>query len=144
MKKNISRRTFIKTGMLGAGICLAGPLCSKLCAVPKSTKNVYFRSVKKGRSGCSKCEKAISAMLKDKDMKKQLEELFPDKAKVYFYVRKHKSSIKVKENSIAVGSCAGKTLKDKAKVCVKGCEKQIKPQYVFDSIIEQLQTTDTQ
>jgi hypothetical protein len=70
-------------------------------------------------------------------MKKQLEEALPEGSDVYFYVRKASSRTKPKGYSISVGDCTAR-LRNKTKVHVKGCVKEINTKYVFESIMSQL------
>lgn len=137
MNSELSRRSFIKTGLVGAGTILTWTV---LTNEAQAGTGVKFYT-KKGKKGCKQCERAIAAMLKDKKKRAELSKLFPNNAKVYFYVRKQKSSTKVPENSIVVGGCA-KALAPKAKVEVKGCHKQIKPDYVYKTIVDKLAKKD--
>ena len=134
MNSELSRRKFIKAGILGAGTILTWTVLSDT-ALAVGT-GVRF-STKKGRKGCRQCEKAISKMLKDKKMKAELEKLFPKKSRVVFYVKSQRASMKVAKNAIVVGGCA-RAIKSKADVFVKGCHKEIKPDYIYKTIIEAL------
>ena len=134
MNTELSRRKFIKAGILGAGTVFAWSIL--IDDAFAAGTGVRF-SVKKAEGGCSRCENAIAGILKDKKMKAELEKLFPKSSKVVFYVRRQKSSTKVAENAIAVGTCS-RALRSKADVFVNGCTKQINSEYVYKTIIAKL------
>lgn len=133
MNSKLSRRDFIKSGLIGAGTVLTWTV---LTNEAHAGTGVRF-SVKQGKKGCQRCPTSVKKMLKDKAKRAELEKLFPDKSKVVFYVRRHKSSTKVAENAIAVGACA-RSLKGKSKTWVPGCTRQINPDYVYKTLIEKL------
>jgi len=138
MKTDCTRRQFIKTAAIGTGLVLIGTLSTKALAGDKTKKNVTFEPVKEGKKGCQRCPKAISDMLKNPKMKEKLIELMPDNSTIYFYARRHPSSTKIPDNSIAVGGCT-KPLQNQAMLFVPGCTRQISTQYVFDTIVKQLE-----
>ncbi len=134
MNSELSRRKFIKTGILGAGTILTLTVLGD--TVSAVGTGVKF-STKKGKRGCRQCENAVSKMLKDKKMKAELEKLFPENSRVVFYVKSQRSNTKVAKHAIVVGGCAI-ALKDKADVFVNGCHKQINPRYIYKTIMDKL------
>jgi hypothetical protein len=135
MNTDLSRRKFIKAGILGAGTVLTWTIFTDDVLAGGGSR-VRF-STKKAKGGCTRCEKAIAEMLKDKDKRAEIENLFPAKSKVVFYVRRQKYRTRVAENAIAVGHCA-RALRSKADVFVNGCTKQINSNFVYKTIIAKL------
>lgn len=133
MSKNISRRNFIRTAMIGTGVALTYSMTGNTLFAKSSRKRIYFYT-KKARGGCSQCEKVIATMLKDKAKLEKLESLFPEKTKVYFYVRQQKKRKFPKGVNIAVGNCA-KALKSDADLFIPGCGKAINKDAIFKAIV---------
>ena len=140
MSKNISRRNFIRTAVIGTGVALTYSMTGGTLFAKSSKKRIYFYT-KKAKGGCSKCEKEIAAMLKDKTKLKKLESLFPAKTKVYFYVRKQKKRKFPKGINIAVGSCA-RALKDDADLFIPGCGKAINKDAIFKAIVAKFEKVE--
>jgi hypothetical protein len=139
MQNNISRRDFMKKGTIAAGFCMIGTLSNRILSAEKGNKKVTFKPIKEGGKGCHRCLNSVKAILKNPEMRQKLEKLLPENSEVYFYVKVHTSNTKIPNQ--AVGICVGectKSLKNKAKVFVKGCTKEIDTEYVFNSIVKQL------
>ncbi|MHC4883452.1 MAG: hypothetical protein ACYTGH_00050 [Planctomycetota bacterium] len=138
MAHEMDRRSFLKIGALGVGACTAGLLCGpRAFAEGKAEKKEDNYTIEKGTKGCHRCEKAITAIMNDPKMRREVEARFPEGAKINFYVRRQKDSTKVGEHSIAVGSCT-RALQGKCDTYVRGCTRKIKTDYVFERITKQL------
>lgn len=134
MNSELSRRKFIKAGVLGIGTVLSWSVFTNDALA--AGNGVKF-SVKQGKKGCSRCPDSVNKILKDKAKLAELEKLFPEKSSVVFYVRRHSSKTKVAENAIAIGACS-KSLESKCDAFVQGCTRQINPDYVYKTLIEKL------
>ncbi len=133
MRKDISRRSFMRKVIIGLGVVLTlSIVVSPLFA--KSSKKVDF-DIDKGKGGCSTCENEIKKMLKDKKMLAKLEAMFPEKTKVFFYVRNQKKHKLPEGINIAVGSCA-KALKNDADLYISGCRKSINKDSIFKAMVK--------
>lgn len=133
VNSELTRRRFIKAGVLGVGSILTWSVIIDNASAAQG--GVQF-SVVQGTKGCTRCPNAVNAILKDPKKKAELEKLFPANSKVVFYVRRPKGS-KVPDNAIAVGVCT-KPLESKADAFVPGCVKIINPDYVYKTLIEKL------
>ena len=133
-KSRISRRSFLRSTMIGSGAVIAYTVAGNtLSAASSSTKINY--TTKKAKGGCYKCETEISRMLKDRTMQKKLNSLFPENSKVYFYVRRHSKQVFPKGTHIAVGNCA-RALKDSADLFIPGCGRLITSDSIFRAIVK--------
>jgi len=137
MENQISRRNFLKTTCLGAGVVLAYSITGSTL-MASSAEKVSF-SVDKAKGGCDKCEKAIADILKDKTKKMELEKIFAGKGKVTFYVRHQRRRKLPSGVNIAVGHCA-KNLKRQTSCFIDGCKKEIKSDALFNDIIKKFKS----
>ena len=135
----ISRRRFLRSAAIGTGAVLVYSITGGTLFA-KSANSVSF-STNKAKGGCSKCEKEIAAMLKDKKKRAKLESLFPAKSNIYFYVRQQKKHKFPKGTHIAVGNCT-RALKEDADLFIPECGKTINSDLIFNRIVEKFYKAD--
>lgn len=129
----MNRRKFIKTGLCSLGSVLTWSIITDQAF---AGDGVEF-SLKQGKRGCARCATAVKRILKDKEKKTELGQFFQDHSEVVFYVRRHRSSLKVADNAIAVGNCT-RPLASKSTAFVPGCTREIDAEYVYKKLLEQL------
>lgn len=123
----IERRDFLKQGLTGCGVLLLGSICGpSVCA---ATSKVTYKC-HNGSKRCSKCEKSVKALWKDRKKMKELSALVPAGTKFNFYCRKHAGEKEMPAYSIALGKC-NKSLSSKAE-WVSGCAP--KPDAIFATV----------
>lgn len=131
-RSQISRRSFLRSTIIGSGAVLVYTVTGNTLSAA-SSGSIY--TTKKAKGGCSKCETEIARMLKDKSRQQKLESLFPANSKVYFYVRRHSVQEFPEGIHIAVGNCA-RSLKNSADLFISGCGKQITSNSIFSAMVK--------
>ena len=120
----MKRQEFLKW-VLGAPLILSNALMLAAASVKEKVKFNY----KRGKKGCSQCQKTMRKLESDKDITKAL-----DCEEVTVFIKVWKSMPKVKGKTIGMGKCCSK-IKNDVDIYIPGCVKEIRDKEYVKKLI---------